>query len=88
MSEDARRQRAAAIFQSLLEQPRGERDAALVVACGGDGALGLDADDLAAIIDETLSTYEGNLIETGLTDKVFNNPDEKMTANYVAGQFG
>ena len=40
------------------------------------------------VSDITAFFYEGNLIETGPTEKVFNNPDEKMTANYVAGQIG
>jgi len=40
------------------------------------------------VSDVTAFFYEGNLIETGPTDKVFNDPDETMTANYVAGHFG
>jgi len=40
------------------------------------------------VSDKTAFFYEGNLIETGPTDKVFNAPDQQMTSNYVAGQFG
>jgi len=40
------------------------------------------------VSDVTAFFYEGSLIETGPTDKVFNAPEHQMTSNYVAGQFG
>ena len=30
----------------------------------------------------------GKLIEVGLTEKIFKNPDNKMTQDYITGRFG
>jgi phosphate transport system ATP-binding protein len=40
------------------------------------------------ISDYTAFMYLGDLIEYGETDKIFNNPDEELTKQYISGQFG
>ncbi len=40
------------------------------------------------ISDETAFFYLGKLIEFNPTDKIFLNPDEKQTEDYVSGKFG
>lgn len=38
--------------------------------------------------DYTAFFYIGELIEFALTEKLFTNPDEKMTEDYITGRFG
>jgi phosphate transport system ATP-binding protein len=38
--------------------------------------------------DRTAFFYLGKLIEEGVTDKIFTNPKEKQTEDYVTGRFG
>lgn len=40
------------------------------------------------VSDKTAFFYEGSLIEAGDTEQVFNTPNEKQTADYIAGRFG
>lgn len=40
------------------------------------------------ISDKTAFFYMGELIEYGKTDKIFTNPKEEQTLNYVTGRFG
>jgi phosphate transport system ATP-binding protein len=42
----------------------------------------------ARISDETAFFYLGELIEFGLTSKLFTNPAKKQTEDYVTGRFG
>lgn len=42
----------------------------------------------ARVSDYTGFMYLGKLIEFGLTAEVFTNPREKLTENYLSGQFG
>jgi phosphate transport system ATP-binding protein len=42
----------------------------------------------ARVSDELLFFYEGELIEFGETKKIFTNPVEKRTQDYVTGRFG
>jgi len=42
----------------------------------------------ARVSDYTGLLYLGELIEFGATDQVFTNPREKLTNNYISGQFG
>lgn len=42
----------------------------------------------ARISDQTAFMYMGELIEFGQTDRVFTNPKEKLTEEYVTGRFG
>ena len=40
------------------------------------------------ISDNTVFLYLGNLIETGKTKKLFTNPKQKKTEEYLSGKFG
>ena len=40
------------------------------------------------ISDCTAFFYLGRLIEFGLTSKIFTNPSEKQTEDYITGRFG
>ncbi len=42
----------------------------------------------ARVSDETAFFYEGELIEFGDTRKIFTNPSEKKTEDYITGRFG
>ena len=42
----------------------------------------------ARVSDETAFFYEGHLVEFGVTDKLFTNPKEKRTEDYITGRFG
>ena len=42
----------------------------------------------ARVSDLTAFLYEGNLIEFGATKKIFTNPDQKETEDYITGRFG
>ncbi len=43
---------------------------------------------IARITDYAAFFYLGNLIEYGTTEKVFTNPSEKKTDDYISGKFG
>src|SRR6056300_1396903 len=40
------------------------------------------------ISDETAFLYEGHLVEYGATKKIFTQPEEKRTEDYITGRFG
>ena len=42
----------------------------------------------ARVSDYTAFLYLGKLIEFGTTDKIFRNPDEKQTEDYITGRYG
>jgi phosphate transport system ATP-binding protein len=42
----------------------------------------------ARISDTTSFFFEGKLIETGLTNKIFTRPEKKKTEDYITGRFG
>jgi phosphate transport system ATP-binding protein len=42
----------------------------------------------ARVSDRTALFWLGRLVEFGLTDRVFTNPAEKLTEDYVTGRFG
>ena len=42
----------------------------------------------ARISDYTAFMYLGELIEVGPTEKIFTNPDKKLTEEYITGRFG
>ena len=42
----------------------------------------------ARVSDETAFFWLGRLIESGPTEKIFTNPTEKLTEDYVTGRFG
>jgi len=40
------------------------------------------------VSDFTAFFYEGKLVESNKTEKIFTNPDEKATEDYITGRFG
>jgi phosphate transport system ATP-binding protein len=42
----------------------------------------------ARVSDDTAFFYEGRLVETGPTDRVFTRPAKKETSDYLTGRFG
>ena len=40
------------------------------------------------ISDRTAFLYEGELVEYGITKKIFTQPDKKRTEDYITGRFG
>ncbi len=42
----------------------------------------------ARVSDDTGFLFVGKLIEFGLTDKIFTNPENPMTESYITGRFG
>ncbi|BAU23423.1 phosphate ABC transporter ATP-binding protein [Caldimicrobium thiodismutans] len=42
----------------------------------------------ARISDQTAFMYLGELIEIGSTEKIFTNPEKKLTEEYITGRFG
>ncbi len=42
----------------------------------------------ARVSDYTAFLYLGEMVEFGATDKIFRNPDEKQTEDYITGRYG
>ena len=42
----------------------------------------------ARVSQRTAMFHLGNLVEEGATDKMFTNPDTKLTQDYITGRFG
>lgn len=42
----------------------------------------------ARVSDQTAFFFEGNLVEAGLTNELFTNPEKKQTEDYITGRFG
>jgi len=42
----------------------------------------------ARVSDYTAYMYLGKMIEFGKTTKIFENPKEELTENYITGRFG
>jgi phosphate transport system ATP-binding protein len=42
----------------------------------------------ARVADTTVFMLNGELVEVGATDKIFTNPDDDRTEQYVTGKFG
>ncbi|MBK9153993.1 MAG: phosphate ABC transporter ATP-binding protein, partial [Chloracidobacterium sp.] len=42
----------------------------------------------ARVSDKTAFFMLGKLVEYNSTDKMFTNPDEKLTEDYITGRFG
>jgi phosphate transport system ATP-binding protein len=40
------------------------------------------------LADSTAFLLDGELVEVGPTDKIFTNPDDSRTEEYVTGKFG
>ncbi len=46
------------------------------------------ASDVTAFFNLEQTGKPGRLVEIGATDKIFTNPTEKATEDYVSGRFG
>mgnify|MGYP003290423499 FL=1 len=44
--------------------------------------------EAARVSDETAFFMLGKLVEVNPTKKMFTNPDEKLTEDYITGRFG
>jgi phosphate transport system ATP-binding protein len=42
----------------------------------------------ARVADQTAFMLDGELVEVGPTEKIFTNPDDSRTEEYVTGKFG
>ncbi|MBT8057766.1 MAG: phosphate ABC transporter ATP-binding protein, partial [Gammaproteobacteria bacterium] len=42
----------------------------------------------ARVSDKTAFMYLGKMIEYGVTDQIFTNPQEKRTEDYITGRYG
>jgi phosphate transport system ATP-binding protein len=42
----------------------------------------------ARVSDQTAFFYMGDLVEVGPTERIFTNPSEQRTEDYVTGKFG
>ena len=42
----------------------------------------------ARVSDNTAFFYQGKIVEYGETTKIFSNPDQKQTEDYITGRFG
>ena len=42
----------------------------------------------ARISDDTAFFYNGEMVEFGVTNKIFTKPDKKQTEDYITGRFG
>jgi phosphate transport system ATP-binding protein len=42
----------------------------------------------ARVSDVTAFFWLGKLVEAGPTERIFTNPDERLTEDYVTGRFG
>lgn len=42
----------------------------------------------ARVSDETAFMYLGEMVEFGATDKIFTNPEQKQTEDYITGRYG
>jgi phosphate transport system ATP-binding protein len=40
------------------------------------------------VADSTAFMLSGEMVEHGPTDKIFTNPDDERTEDYVSGKFG
>jgi len=71
--------RATAKIEDLIGQLRGEYTIIIVTH---------NMQQAARVSDHTAFLYEGRLIEFGPTDRLFTNPSEKRTEDYITGRFG
>ena len=51
-------------------------------------AAGCPVSDQTAFFNLAAQGKPGKLIEAGSTEKIFSNPDQKATEDYITGRFG
>ena len=70
---------ATARIEELIESFKGRYTVAIVTH---------NMQQAARISDFTAFFFEGRIVEFGTTEKIFTNPDEKQTEDYITGRFG
>jgi phosphate transport system ATP-binding protein len=70
---------ATARLEELIRELRGEYTIIIVTH---------NMQQAARVSDNTAFFYEGHLVEFGPTRKIFTNPSEKRTEDYITGRFG
>jgi phosphate transport system ATP-binding protein len=71
--------RATARIEDLIAELRGQYTIIIVTH---------NMQQAARVSDITAFFYEGVLVEMGSTDRLFTNPSEKQTEDYITGRFG
>jgi phosphate transport system ATP-binding protein len=71
--------RATAHIEDLVGELRGDYTVVIVTH---------NMQQAARVSDDTAFFYEGDLIEFGATDRLFTNPEQKCTEDYITGRFG
>lgn len=71
--------RATARIEDLIKELRGNYTIVIVTH---------NMQQAARISDQTAFLYEGDLVEYGITKKIFTQPNEKRTEDYITGRFG
>jgi phosphate transport system ATP-binding protein len=70
---------ATAKIEELIEQLKTEYTIVLVTH---------NMQQAARVSDQTAFFYQGYIVEVGATEKIFTNPEEKQTEDYITGRFG
>ena len=70
---------ATARIEELIESFKGRYTVAIVTH---------NMQQAARISDYTAFFFEGKIVEFSSTEKIFTNPDEKKTEDYITGRFG
>ncbi len=70
---------ATARIEELIESFKGRYTVAIVTH---------NMQQAARISDYTAFFFEGKIVEFSSTEKIFTNPDEKQTEDYITGRFG
>lgn len=76
---------------SALDPKSTSRIEDLIGELAGDYTIAIVTHNMqqaARVSDCTAFFYEGNLVEFGATDKIFTNPQNKATNDYITGRFG
>ncbi len=76
---------------SALDPKSTSRIEDLIGELAGDYTIAIVTHNMqqaARVSDYTAFFYEGNLVEFGATDKIFTNPQNKATNDYITGRFG
>ncbi|MFI4860314.1 MAG: phosphate ABC transporter ATP-binding protein PstB [Phycisphaerales bacterium JB063] len=71
--------KSTARIEELVDELRGEYTILMVTH---------NMHQAARVSDETAFMFQGQLIEFGRTEQVFQNPKEKQTEDYICGRFG
>ena len=71
--------RATAKIEELIHELRDQYTIAIVTH---------NMQQASRVSDYTFFLYEGTLVESGLTERIFTKPLQKQTEDYICGRFG